>query len=153
MGECNRAGTLPAVESKSHRSLSVNTNIVLVLIWLLVLALSIKFLDPFPVPIVVGMLLCGAIAGWLQRVAIRRNIEQFRNSHSLMEVRRAMTVSREGRPALWLMWITVLLMVALVLTHRAEPNVLICGYAAFALAREVIALPELTRLKRLTPQN
>lgn len=64
-----------------------------------------------------------------------------------------MTVSREGRLALWLMWITVLVMVALVLTHRAELSMLICGYAAFALAREVIALPELFRLKRLTQQK
>ena len=125
-----------------HPSLQPKANKKLLLIWGLV-ASTVGFVAS-PVPrifLAVGSAL-GVFAGVIQLRALRESASALLAAQTLIEVRRALKLSRNGRRYLFVFWTSmiVLLVMAFGLRGSHAPVALLAGYSAFAFMREALTL-------------
>jgi uncharacterized membrane protein len=133
-----------------NNSLKPKTNIVFCLVWLSVVVASWLFVRPFETRLVLVLLGLGVLAGLMQAQALSEAKAMLKASETLMDVRRAMMRSSFGKASIWLLWSTGAGL-AIWNFHRssvAGAISLLYGYAAFAFARELTALPAVFRLSR-----
>lgn len=133
-----------------HSTLKPNTNVFMMVIWSALLAGSLITAVRLPVLVTVLAFLAGVLAGLLQAKAMRLAAPQFRQSSSLIDVRKTMNSSRPGKLSVLLLWGTSLLLVVTAWPLRTPGALtpIVCGYAAFALAREIFSFPAVLALSR-----
>jgi hypothetical protein len=125
-----------------HKSLAPSSNIILVAVWLAIVVAGL-LLPAVPsrlLVIVVGVGL-GVITGILQLRAMEEKKELFFAAASALDVRSAMRASSAGRFAIYGVWVAGAVVLAISLSQQEGLLLrVLAGYAAFALARDVIAL-------------
>jgi membrane protease YdiL (CAAX protease family) len=144
--------TLAEENYAMHKSLTLRNNLLIILVWAAVVSAFI-FASAHPnKPLMLGVgAFFGVVAGIFQLRAIQESKDKFLTAKTALEVRAAMTSSTAGRLALYTLY---LVFVILLLTAFSQKEVigfgLIAGYAAFALARDCIALQGCISLQRAT---
>ena len=137
-----------------HTSLTTRTNVILSILWFAIAAaISILSSESMWAPIAVGAYL-GILAGALQLRALRESAATLVLATSALEVRRALRTSRTGRWYIYVLWLSVLTIIVFATwAFRGRvggPSGMIAGAAAFAFVRELISLPGVAALEKIS---
>lgn len=133
-----------------HKSLAPRPNIILAIVWLAVVVagLALPAVPSRLIVVVVGLTL-GLVVGVLQFRAMEENRELFLAAESALAVRSAMRASPSGRLAIYGLWTAGVIMLAISIWQQEGLLLrVLVGYAAFALARDAIALRGCFSLQR-----
>jgi hypothetical protein len=136
---------------RMHKSLTLRTNSLLAGLWAALLVLMSLLNWPQPMlPIAIGAI-SGFLAGWLQGRGVLEHAVQLQSAQSSTEVRAIMVSSLPGKLSIRLLWITGLGALLWAATTDAGNlfGLWIPVYAAFALVREVTALPAIAKLNKM----
>jgi hypothetical protein len=92
----------------------------------------------------------GLLAGLFQYSALRRHGSQFQAADTALQVRAALISSAPGKASIALLWLAAFALVVLLVFGGSHATIqtIVGSYAAFALVREVTALPGLFALNR-----
>jgi hypothetical protein len=126
-----------------HRSLSPVFNVAAIAVWaVVVVSFALAGVQANkPLLLGVGGVL-GFVAGLCQLHALREEAPRFLPAKTAVEVRRAMMASRFGRYAIYLLWVSAAILLLCVVTQPDRRLFSwLAGYAAFSLARDLVALP------------
>lgn len=137
-----------------HSSFTTKTNVALSILWFaLAAAISLLSSQSMWAPIAVGATL-GILAGALQLRALQESASSLVLATSALEVRRALRTSRAGRLYTYALWLSVSAIIAFATwTFRGRvggPSGMIAGAAAFAFVREIISLPGVAALEKMS---
>ncbi len=134
-----------------HKSLTLRTNYALAMAMAVVLAWCLALGAGRQLLLLSLFLLAGIASGRLQGRAIRSEPSAFMVAESWSAVRAALAKSLSGKLSLALTWANAIgiLLVMILLEPTPAASIVIAAYAAFMLARELMALPALHRLDAL----
>lgn len=137
-----------------HPSLTTKTNVALSILWFAVAAaISMLNSQSMWAPVAVGAFL-GILAGALQLRALRESAASLVLATSALEVRRALRTSRAGRLYTYFLWLSIFTSMAFSAFWfrgtSAVPSGMIVGAAAFAFVRELISLPGVAVLEKMS---
>jgi hypothetical protein len=133
-----------------HKSLAPKSNIALALVWIaIVVAGLVMHATPSRLLVIAAGVALGVIAGVLQLRAMEEKNELFLAAASALEVRGAMQASLSGRLAIYSVWSAGALVLAISLWQQEGLLLrVLVGYAAFAAARDTIAIKGCISLQR-----
>jgi hypothetical protein len=140
---------------KTHTTLSPRTNLLLISIWAIVIVSAFVVVQPrLPFTLAIAGGLCGALAGVMQHLSIRRDRRGFLAASSLMGVRRALTNTAWGKRYIaWLYFSNfALVLITFLLIRKPLPQVLfgyLTAYFSLMLVRDIITLRDTFALHAL----
>lgn len=134
-----------------HKSLAPRSNIALAVVWgAIVVAGLVMPATPSRLLVIAAGVALGGIAGVLQLRAMKEKKELFLAAASALEVRGAMHASSSGRLAIHCVWAAGAVVLAISLWQQEGLLLrVLAGYAAFAAARDTIALKGCFSLQRV----
>ncbi len=133
-----------------HKSLQPGENRKILLVWVVGLALVFAFVPTRTSLAALAIALpLGVIAGILQRIALAKHQPVFLAANTAMDVRRAMTASKQGTASLVLQWATLLGLAVLCLRALDTVPSLMVGLLAFNLARDTTTYSAVVVLSRV----
>ena len=126
-----------------HYSLTRRANLALAVLWLVMLSAVVIAAKGMSLAVVAGCGVAGVIAGRLQDRALRQEKERFLKTSSAREVRAVLTSVLPGRLSIYVLWTTAaaLFLTIILVGSALSWGTPIGGYAAFALMRDLAALP------------
>ena len=140
---------------KTHTTLSPRTNLLLIFIWAIVIVSAFVVVQPrLPFTLAIAGGLCGALAGVMQHLSIRRDPRGFLAASSLMGVRRALTNTAWGKRYIaWLYFSKfALVLITFLLIRKPLPQALfgyLTAYFSLMLVRDIITLRDTFALHAL----
>lgn len=125
-----------------HASLKPRTNLRLLAVWLLSAIVMSVLAKSTPWILLASGVILGAIGGGVQLRVFRQAPDALLASNTLMDVRRAMTSTSAGRLYFYVLWASVLLLLALsiYLLGKDFPPGWAAGYCALGFTRELVTL-------------
>lgn len=137
--------------AKLHSTLTPSTNVALILTWGLLAGILAYASRPHSLPIVALAAMLGAIGGLMQCRALTESQPRFTRASTMLEIRRAMMVTKWGRRYIYFLWTGYLILFAgsFAMDRASAPWLCFSGYFALMFAREIVTLRATMELSRM----
>ncbi|WP_457352337.1 hypothetical protein [Roseateles sp. P5_D6] len=133
-----------------HKSLTPRANLLLIAGWLAVTAVAIYLGWPEARYATMLTFCIGSFAGAAQAQALSLVAEELKQTESAMQVRKTLYATKGGRLSVLLLWAVSVSALIWAFAMGVDKGLIlfVASYSAFALARELVALPAVFRLQR-----
>lgn len=133
-----------------HKSLTPRANQLLIAGWLVIGIVAVYLSWPAARHAVMVTFCVGCFAGAVQAHALPLVAQDLKQAESALQVRKVLLSTKGGRLSVLLLWAVAISALIWAFAMGAQKGLVlfVASYAAFALAREAVALPAVLRLQR-----